>query len=66
MNFHRTDVNRNILVSVTVELDCLACDKGHSEKNSIAAGVPLAVVLSDQSFLPVLPGYNDTCVVKTV
>jgi hypothetical protein len=63
MNFHRTDVNRNISASVTVELSCLACDTQHSFKESIAAGIPLVVVLSDQAFPPVVPGKDKKCLV---
>jgi hypothetical protein len=41
MNFHRTDVNRNISASVSVELACLACDELHSFRESILAGSQL-------------------------
>ncbi len=63
MNFHRTDVKRNVSESVTVELVCLACDTQHSFKDSINAGTPLVVFLTDQAFLPVLPAKDNKCVV---
>jgi hypothetical protein len=63
MNFHRTDVNPNISASVTVGLGCLACELLHSYKDSITARVTLAVILSDQSFPPILPANDDKCVV---
>jgi hypothetical protein len=44
MNFHRTDANRNISSSVTVELECLACMAPHSLRDNAAAGLPLVVV----------------------
>jgi hypothetical protein len=55
MNFHRTDVNRNISASVTVELACLACDEPHFFRESILAGIPIVIVLTDQAFPPILP-----------
>ncbi len=63
MNFHRTDVNRNISASVSVELACLACDEPHSFRESILAGIPTVIVLSDQAFPPILPAKNRRCVV---
>jgi hypothetical protein len=63
MNFHRTDVNRNISSSVTVGLECLSCDTGHSFKESIGVGVPAVLVLTDQSFPPVLPARDNKCFV---
>jgi hypothetical protein len=63
MNFHRTDVNRNISASVSVELACLACDEPHSFRESILAGIPIVIVLSDQAFPPILPAKNKRCVV---
>ncbi len=63
MNLHRTDVNRNIAVSVTVKLSCLACDTQHSFRESISAGIPLVVVRSDQVFPPILPGKDKKCLV---
>ncbi len=55
MNFHRTDVNRNISASVTAGLGCLACESLHSYKDSITAWVPLAVILSDHRSLQFSP-----------
>jgi hypothetical protein len=63
MNFHRTDVNRNISSSVTVGLDCLSCNAGHSFKDSLKAGIPAVLFLTDQSFPPVLPAADKKCVV---
>ncbi len=62
MNFHRTDVNRNISASVSVELSCLACDEQHSFWESILAGVPIVIALSVQAFPPILPAKNKKCV----
>jgi hypothetical protein len=62
-NFHRTDVNRNIPASVTVGLQCLACDTGHSYRDSIRAGIPIVLVLSDQAFPAILPAMDSNCVV---
>jgi hypothetical protein len=63
MNFHRTDANRNISSSVTVELECLACVAPHSLRDNAAAGLPLVVVLADQAFPPMIPGCDGRCVV---
>jgi hypothetical protein len=63
MNFHRTDVNRNISASVSVELACIACDEPHSFRESILAGIPIVIVLTDQAFPPILPAKNKKCVV---
>jgi hypothetical protein len=63
MNFHRTDVNRNISSRVTVGLDCLSCDGGHSFRDSLKAGSPAVLVLTDQSFPPILPARDSKCVV---
>ncbi len=62
-NYHRTDVNRNISASVTVDLDCLACELPHSYRESIVEGKPLVLILSDQAFPPVVPGNDGNCVV---
>jgi hypothetical protein len=62
-NYHRTDVNRNISASITVDLDCLACELPHSYRESICEGKPLVVILSDQAFPPVVPGNDSKCVV---
>jgi hypothetical protein len=63
MNFHRTDVKRNVSASVTVELGCLACDTQHSFRDSINSGTPLVAFLMDQAFLPILPAKDNKCVV---
>jgi hypothetical protein len=63
MNFHRTDVKRNVSASVTVELGCLACDTQHSFRDSINAGTPLVAFLTDQAFPPILPAKDNKCVV---
>jgi hypothetical protein len=62
-NFHRTDINRNISASVTVGLQCLACDTGHSYRDSIREGIPIVMVLSDQAFPAILPATDNNCVV---
>jgi hypothetical protein len=62
-NFHRTDVNRNISASVTVGLQCLACETGHSYRDSIGAGIPIVLVLSDQAFPAILPASDGNCIV---
>ncbi len=62
-NFHRTDVNRNVSASVTVGLLCLACDSGHSYRESIGEGIPIVMVLSDQAFPAILPATDNKCVI---
>jgi hypothetical protein len=63
MNFHRTDANRNISSSVTVDLGCLACATPHSIKDNASAGLPIVVVLADQAFPPMIPGRDGKCIV---
>ncbi len=63
MNFHRTDVKRNVSASVTVDLSCLSCDKLHCIKETINNSNPLVVVLTDQAFPPILPAKENKCVV---
>ncbi len=63
MNFHRTDANRNISSSVTVDLECLACATPHSLRDNNSSGVPVVVVLADQAFPPMIPGQDGRCIV---
>jgi hypothetical protein len=63
MNFHRTDANRNISSSVTVDLECLACATPHSVRENASAGLPFVVVLADQAFPPMIPGRDGRCIV---
>ncbi len=63
MNFHRTDVKRNVSASVTVDLECLSCENQHCIKNNINNSNPVVVVLTDQAFPPVLPAKDNKCVV---
>ncbi len=63
MNFHRTDVKRNVSASVTVDLGCLSCDNVHCIKETINSSNPLVVVLTDQAFPPILPARENKCVV---
>jgi hypothetical protein len=63
-NFHDTTGGRNISASVEPEgLDCLVCEKKHNIGESIEVGSPVAVVVSDQNFPPVLPTEDGNCVV---
>jgi hypothetical protein len=63
-NFHDTKGGRNISASIDPEgLDCLVCEKKHNIGDSIEAGSPVAVVVSDQNFSPVLPTDDGNCVV---
>ncbi len=63
-NFHDTTGGRNISTSCDPEgLECLVCEKRHNIGNSIEAGTPVAVVVSDQNFSPVLPTGDGKCVV---
>ncbi len=62
-NYHRTDVNRNVSASVTIELDCLACELPHSYRDNMAEGKPLVLILSDQAFPPVMPDNDGNCVI---
>jgi hypothetical protein len=62
-NFHRTDVGRNILASISEELECLTWDAPHSFRENIVAGTLLVVFLSNQSFPPILPAKSGMCVV---
>jgi hypothetical protein len=63
MNFHRTNANRNISSSVTVDLECLACATPHSLRDNVSACLPLVVVLADQAFPPMIPGRDGRCIV---
>ncbi len=63
MNFHRTDVNRDILASITVSLECLTCDTSHSFKDSSMVGVPVVVILSDQAFPAILLASHNKCLI---
>ncbi len=63
-NFHGTTGGRNISTSLDPEgLDCLVCDTRHNIGNSIEARTPVAVIISDQNFSPVLPTGDGKCVV---
>jgi hypothetical protein len=63
-NFHDTTGGRNISTSLDPEgLECLVCEKRHNIRSSIEAGTPVAVIVSDQNFLPVLPTDDGRCVV---
>ncbi len=62
-NFHRVDVGRNISTSLSVDLGCLACAVPHSIKEGMGAGRAQVVVISDQSFPPILPTNDGQCVV---
>jgi hypothetical protein len=63
-NFHDTTGGRNISTSCGPEgLECLVCEKRHNIGNNIEAGTPVAVIVSDQNFLPVLPTDDGKCVV---
>jgi hypothetical protein len=61
---HDTTGGRNISASMDPEgLDCLVCKKKHNIGESIEASSPVAVVVSDQNFSPVLPPDDGNCVV---
>jgi hypothetical protein len=62
-NFHRVDVGRNISTSLSVDLGCLACAVPHSIREGMGAGRAQVVVISDQSFPPVLPTTDGKCVI---
>jgi hypothetical protein len=62
--FHGAEGDRNISVSIDPKgVLCLSCDESHCIRESMDAGLPLAVVLSVQSFPPVLPNSDCKCIV---
>jgi hypothetical protein len=65
-NIQRTDTMQNVSLSVTADLRCLACGSSHSYRDSLAAGKPLVVILSDQAFPPILPSGDNNCIVIIV
>jgi hypothetical protein len=63
-NFHDTDGCHNISSSVDHDgLVCLACDPPHSLVSSMSRGEPVAVVVCDQNFPPIMPAKDGKCVV---
>ncbi len=63
-NFHDTLGVRNISLSIDPDgLSCLACDHPHNLRENVEAGIPMTVIVSYQSFPPVLTASNCKCVV---
>lgn len=60
-NYNRMDVCRNLSISAGNDMLCLACGPHHSYRERIAATDPLVMIISDQFFLPMLPGGTGSC-----
>ncbi len=70
-NYHLVGQRRNVSSTVSMPpiggpdpMGCLSCSDSHSLTESLSTGTPVVVVLSDQTFPPVLPPVGDgRCVV---
>ncbi len=70
-NYHLVGQRRNVSSTVLMPpiggpdpMGCLSCSDSHSLTESLSKGTPVVVVLSDQTFPPVLPPVGDgRCVV---
>ena len=67
-NYHCTEKGLNMSISISKvgkdnldTMDCLSCVQGHSLRNRIESGLPVAIVLADQNFPASAPAANGDC-----
>ncbi len=72
-NYHVLNKKRNVSATISMlpigkddPMGCLSCPAPHSIAESLWEGQPIVIVLSDQTFPPVLPPTgDDNCTVIT-